>query len=134
MKKYTEGYELKENEYLLKIRKGRECYDMVEPDTGFMTKLNKDGSIPAAFKKWGHWGDKPELPTLVIEETFRSGWKLDDWRFGMSLNWASLIHPEGFTVEVYLSEFLDIVKENTIVNGEIKGKFKWEYSKLVKNV
>jgi hypothetical protein len=34
---------LGEDEYLLKI----------DDDTGFMVKLNKDGSIPKSFTEWG---------------------------------------------------------------------------------
>jgi len=138
MELYEEGYELKEDEYLLKIRKA-------DISTGFMTKFNKNGTIPKAFNEWGMGGQYEktldgyeyipydDLPIYVIKEEFRSGWKLDDWRFGKSMNWASLIHPEGFTLEIYLQEFLNIVKENIINNGEIMGEFKWEYSKLIKS-
>jgi hypothetical protein len=135
MKKYKEGYELKEDEYLLKIR-----IEENGPDTGFMTKFNKTGKMPVAFKDWGverRWIDGKynigdPLQIYVIKEEFRSGWRLDSWRFGKSMNWASLIHPEEFTVEIYLDKFLDIILENRVINGEIKGNFKWEYSKLIK--
>lgn len=133
MKKYKEGYELKEDEYLLKIREGN-------PNTGFMTKFNKNGSMPVAFNEWGVGGSwttegyvpDESLPIYVIKEKFKSGWKLSSWRFGKSMNWASLIHPEGFTVEIYLQKFLDIILENEVINGELQGEFKWEYSQLIK--
>lgn len=124
-KKYEPGYVLKENEYMLKIRKG-------SPSTGFLTKKNKDGSVPVAFGSWGEgYGSTTKLPVHVFEEKFRSGWKLSSWRFGQSQNWATLIHPEGFTLEIYLDHFLDIVQENTIVEGVIQGNFMWKGNTLI---
>ena len=130
MQKYESGYELKDNEYLLKIRSEGEA-----DATGFLSKLTKKGVIPVAFKDWGDaYNYKANLPIYVIQETFRSGWKLKKWRFGMSQNWASVIHPLGFSVEIYLSQFLDIVLNNTIVNGDIIGEFKWVDNELIKNI
>jgi len=143
MKLYKEDYELKEDEYLLKIRQDSEANNDAI-NSGFLTKFNKNGSMPAAFKEWGitgystklngeHYWKQTEMPEIhVFKEIFRSGWKLDSWRFGLSRNWASLVHPKGFTVEIHLENFLDIVKENTIINGEIQGEFKWVYSNLIK--
>lgn len=142
MELYEEGYELKEDEYLFKIR-----YQHENVDTGFLTKFNQNGSIPIAFKDWGvsvYWDTGDSLPSqhnrvetkmpkiYVFKEEFRSGWKLNSWRFGKSRNWVSLIHPEGFTLEIHLSKFLNIVKDNIIINGEIQGKFKWIYSDLIR--
>lgn len=129
MELYQEGAKLEENQYLLKIRPNGD-----RSKTGFLTKFNKDGSIPKAFKDWKYWYDpnKDPLPIYLFEETFRKGWKLQAWRFGMSQNWATVIHPEGFTVEIYLQDFLQIVQNNTIKNGEIIGEFKWEANKLIK--
>ena len=45
MKLYKEGYELKEDEYLLKIRVESE-----RVNTGYLAKFNQNGSMPAAFK------------------------------------------------------------------------------------
>lgn len=130
MKLYEEGTKLGENQYLLKIKPS----DKYTSETGFLTKFNKDGSIPKAFKEWrgSRYTVKEELPIYIFEETFRKGWKLDKWRFGMSQNWATVIHPEGFTVEIYLQDFLNIAKNNTIKKGEIIGEFKWEANKLIK--
>lgn len=126
MEIYQEGRILEANEYLLKIRPG-------SPDTGFLSKYNKNGSMPVSFKDWGKtYPDYITLPVFVIEEKFRSGWKLHGWRFGQSQNWASLVHPEGFTVEIYLVQFLEIISTNTIINGVIQGDFKWEDNKLIK--
>jgi len=135
MKDYIEGYKLKEHEYLLKIRKkdGRWKTD----DTGFLTKFNKDGSFPVNFKNWpGYQYDnnnqrKTDLPIYIIEENFRSGWKLFSWRFGKSRNWAVLLHPAGFTLEIHMEEFLSLTKKITIINGELQGKFKWQKNILV---
>jgi len=136
-KEYSPGYELKENEYLLKIRPEDRWHSV---PTGFIAKLTKKGEVPEAFKKWGteqrykdgKWGWSDPLPTYIMEETFSSGWKLQSWRFGQSQNWASLIHPFGFTLEIYLQQFLEILKTTTVVNGEIQGEFKWEANKLIK--
>lgn len=130
MELYQEGTKLGENQYLLKIRPA----DKYTSETGFLVKFNKDGSIPKAFKEWGVSRYQPTeaLPTYIFEETFRKGWRLEKWRFGMSQNWATVIHPEGFTVEIYLQDFLNIAKNNIIKKGEIIGEFKWEANKLVK--
>jgi len=126
---YKEGYVLRDHEYLLKIR------DEGTPRaTGFLTKFTKKGEMPVAFKDWGNsYGNVANLPVYVVEETPRKGWKLKAWRFGMSQNWASVVHPHGFTLEIYLQQFLEVVQENTIVNGEIVGEFKWEANKLIKS-
>jgi len=128
---YKEGFVLKENEYLLKIRKS-DSNDY--PDTGFLTKLNKDDSIPVNFKNWGvgYHDDSDPLPIYKITEDFRPGWELNGWRFGMSRNWAELIHPLGFTVEIYMENFLHLVQDNIIVDGVIQGEFKWSKTGLIK--
>lgn len=130
---------LGEDEYMLKIRpkeKGNSKYD-----TGFLSKLNKDGSIPKAFDDWGvsryHRynpnAPKPEsLPVTVHVETFKKGWKLVAWRFGMSQNWATMLHPDGFTVEIKLQDLLELLKNNTLKKGELVGEFKWKEHKLIK--
>lgn len=129
MKEYIKGYKLEEDEYLLKIRE--------KDKVGFLTKLTQKGEIPKAFADWEfhtYYGQSTEpFPVYIFKEEFREGWKLDKWRFGMSQNWARVIHPEGFSVEIYLSDFLDIVKTSTVVNGEILGKFKWRENKLIRD-
>lgn len=136
---YVEGYTLKENEYMLKLRDNQE-YDSIsrtwfpsKNKTGFLTKFNKDGSMPKAFNDWGKtYQDRTPLPTYIFEETFRSGWKILNWRFGKSQNWATIRHPEGFTLEIYLQQFLEIVKTEIIDEGHILGEYKWEDHKLIK--
>lgn len=124
MQEYQVGYELKENEYLFKNRGG----------TGFLSKLNKNGTIPKNFDNWnvGYGTNITKLPIYVFEETYRSGWKLSSWRFGESQNWAEVICPEGFSLEIYLQQFLSIIQNNTIVNGEIIGEFMWKENQLIK--
>jgi hypothetical protein len=131
---YTEGYKLQPNEFLLKLRErsGQKI------PTGFLTKFNNNGSMPVSFEDWGvnHYYNnrRPDdhLPIYIFEETYRSGWKIESWRFGQSQNWATMIHPEGFTVEIYLQQLLEIIQSNTIVNGKLDGKYRWEDKKLIK--
>ena len=132
---YKEGRKLDDNEYLLKIRKDSTYYEE-SPNTGFLTKFNKNGSIPIAFDEWGKgyhsYKSAVECPIYIFKEIPRKGWKLHHWRFGKSQNWAAVLHPKGFILEIYLSQLLDIVKENTIINGEIQGEFYWKENKLIK--
>ena len=60
-----------ENQYLLKV----------DGQMGFMVKLNKDGTIPKAFKDWGRYGstDLCKMVYLITEE-FRSGWTFKELR------------------------------------------------------
>ena len=115
MKKIPE--KLEDNEYLLKIRQS----DMF----GFITKYNKNGTIPTAFEKWSGYG-YVNIPIQLHIEEFRSGWKFISYRIGESQSWATVEHPFGFKLEIYLSNLLDIVQKNTLVKGEIVGKYKWE--------
>ncbi len=130
MREYQDGDKLAENEYLLKIRMNQD--DL----TGFLTKFNQNGTIPKAFLEWDVYSyrNRPQEPlkTYIFEETFRPGWRLNSYRFGKSQNWAEMKHPEGFTVEIYLTNLLDLIHLNTFKNGELIGNFKWEANKLIK--
>lgn len=143
MKKYTEGYELKENEYLLKIRREshegiNESHEDYKLPTGFITKFNKNGSIPVNFNNWGerrfyNTRNMTEIPEILIHtEDYSSGWKINGYRPGKSQNWCKLIHPNGFTLEIYLSNFFELINNVNIVNGEFIGEFKWDNNKLIK--
>ena len=123
--------ELNDNEYLLKIR---------EVDNfGFLTKYNKNGTIPKVFDEWGEkriWTGNGytsgEIPSIQIHtEEFSRGWKFISYRIGQSQSWATVQHPKGFKLEIYLESIMDIVDKYTIVKGEIIGKFKWEGKKLI---
>ena len=117
---------LKENEYLLKIRPSDNC--------GFMTKYNKNGTMPKAFDEWSEWQAGFGYATIPIQlhiEEFRRGWKFISYRVGESQSWAKVQHPDGFTLEIYLNNLMEIVEKNKIVNGEIIGKYKWNNKKLI---
>lgn len=137
-KLYTEGYELKENEYLLKIRDltgGKHIGENYKP-TGYITKYNKDGSVPVNFKNWRQYrydyNDESNLDIYIHTEEYREGWKIYGYRTGKSQNWAVLLHPDGFTLEIYLEDFFDVIKNTTIINGQLMDMFKWGDKKLVK--
>ena len=128
---------LKENEYLLKIRPSQESYP--NPPTGFLAKYTQKGELQKSFDDWGVniYPGRPipdPLPIALHTEVFKSGWKLFGWRFGKSQNWAEMVHPDGFILEIYLTNFLDIVQENVITFGVLEGEFKWEKNKLIKNL
>ena len=132
---YTIGRVLEEDEYLLKIKD----YEIgCQISSGFFTKLTQKNELPKAFDNWKFDINRPlsstKLPVYVFKETFRKGWKLFNWRFGESQNWASLIHPEGFTIEIKLQNFLNIVKNDTIIGGELQSEYKWIYGDLIKKI
>jgi hypothetical protein len=125
---YVPGQKLEEGEYLLKLMNVNNEYNV-----GFLTLFNKNGSIPVNFTNWGNgYRAKIDLPIYVFKEEFNSGWKLESWRIGESQSWARLFHPEGFLVEIHLQNFLETVKTGDLIKGELQGKYKWEYSKLIK--
>jgi len=134
---YKPGYVLGADEYLLKIRPEedrRTKAPLIE--TGFLAKLTQKKEVPKSFDDWGdivkYREGKKKLPIYVYTETFRYGWKLKGWRYGQSQNWAQLIHPDGFILEIYLSAFLNITLDTTIINGELQGQFKWHANTLIK--
>lgn len=84
---------MKDDEYLLKLRVDSHRENKTQIPTGFMTKFNKNGSMPVAFKDWGMYRyntPQEELPIYIHTETFSKGWKLSSWRFGMSQQWAAV--------------------------------------------
>jgi hypothetical protein len=137
---YHEAYgKLLEDQWLLKLRDDDEWdgnkWVKGAYMTGFLSKLSQKGEIPKSFLDWGgtRYGESgKDLPINVFQESYRTGWKLISWRFGKSQNWARVRHPEGFVVEIYLSNFLDVVKECTMDQGVILGEYKWEKNKLIK--
>jgi hypothetical protein len=52
MKQYTENYQLQQNEYLLKIEYSAYHSTNHKVNKGFLTKLNKNGTVPVDFLKW----------------------------------------------------------------------------------
>jgi len=141
VRSYIPGEPLAENEYMLKIRTDVKFTWNAETKmreespfkTGFFSKLTKKGELPKAFEDWGKtYTDRTHLPTYVFQESARSGWKIVSWRFGQSQNWATVRHPEGFNVEIYLQQLLEVIQENTIDAGVLIGKFYWKDNKLFK--
>ncbi len=118
MKPYIPNTPLGENEYLLKIYKGNH-HRGIPFNTGYMTKLTQKGEMPKPFKEWY------DVPVYVVEETFQSGWILVSHRFGESQNWAVLLHPLEFTIEIHLTNFLELCQEITVTGGILLGRFKF---------
>jgi len=107
---------LKETEFLLKVRPNHNA-DM----TGFMSKLNKNGTIPHAFSDWGqYWSatsGNQHSKTYLLEEKYRRNWKFRGLRHGQSTAWAVLLHPYGFTIEINANSFAKVIDEITMING-----------------
>lgn len=133
MEKYVEGRQLAENEFLVKVRDNGPNV----PKTGFMTRLNKNGTIPKPFLDWNKNKYTNKLASndtddiFVIKEDYSSGWKSYAFRIGESQSWATMIHPEGFTVEIYLYNFFELLDNSILTYGELQGEFKWEGRKLL---
>ena len=99
-----------ENQYLLKV----------DGQMGFMVKLNKDGTIPKAFKDWGRYGSVNLAEQVyLIDEEFRSGWTFKELRTGMSTAWLQIKHPLGFILEINGKAFSKICSTISMYNGII---------------
>jgi hypothetical protein len=135
---------LADNEYMLKVYTSP--YSDRTPPTGFLSKYTLKGEIPKPFNDWctvwpsyhhGKHGDYKasdikRLPITIHVEEFRTGWKIIDFRSGKSQEWAVLLHPLGFTIEVYMNDFIDLIPEIDILKGELQGEFKWQDKRLIK--
>jgi len=109
---------LKPNEFLLKIGY----------NTGFLTKLNKNNTIPLPFKNWFI-----DDPIYLHVEDYSNQWKIHSFRTGKSVSWAILIHPLGFTIEIHLEKFFDLITEQSvnIIDGRLDAYLKYENKRLV---
>ena len=126
---YT-GQKLKDTEWLLKVRKDK---------MGFLSKLTQKGKLHVAFDEWhnGGWHPQPgdEIPVVVINEKFKSGWELnsgsryDMYRLGKSQSWVKVKHPMGFILEIHLENFFNIVVPY-LSEGKMVGEYKWVGNKL----
>jgi len=133
MEKYTEGRILGDDEYLLRLEDVYAVRDgMQSIKSAYLTKYTLKGEIPKNFLKWRNW-NKDTVDILIHTEKFSAGWKVFNARYGESQNWMVLKHPANFYVEIYMHDFLNILKTHTIVNGEIIGEFKWKNNYLIKN-
>ncbi len=137
---YHPGTSLEENEYLLKVKfRHSNQHPDFETPIGFLTKLTKDGKIPKAFETWPR-GSHQEL-MYVHTEVFSYGWKILGFRFGESQNWARMLHPRGFVIEIYADstwnkrEGLSLIEvistSKSIVNGNIDGLYQWRANTLI---
>lgn len=131
-KLYEPGYILEKDEFLLKIWDKYPSSPNI-PKTGFLSKFTQRGEIPKSFENWGNtYWEKQNLPIYIIKETFRSGWKINGYRSGKSQDWAELIHPDGYMIEIYLSNLFEIINTCIIQSGVIIGNFKWDNHKLIR--
>lgn len=127
---YKDGRVLQEDEWLLKIRKNVSGRGNDLLPTGFMTKLTQKGVVPVRFQDWPTY--EKNIPIYVIREEPREGWKFVGMRFGESQNWAVMLHPEGFTIEIYAENFKEVILKNDLLKGELQGIFSWKNNKLTK--
>lgn len=116
---------LEKDQWLLKV-----AVDNYEPNplrrkVGFLTKPTKTGNLPVAFADWRKYQVSPEYK--IHKEEFNSGWKVIGYRRGASQDWCVLLHPKGFTLEVYMVDFIHKVSSGviSIYCGEIREKCKW---------
>lgn len=121
---YTEGCKLRDADYLLKVYENASMNRTI----GFMTKYNKDGSIPKAFKDWKNISD-----IYIISEVFNTRWKYLGYRIGKSQQWAIMQHPFGFELEIYLSNLNNLIQTSVIYNGVLDGAFKWHDKILIRD-
>lgn len=98
-------------------------------NVGFLSKTNKDGSIPKNFQSWRNYQD---IETCLFKEIYRSGWKIISCRFWESQGLVRVIHPLGFQLEIYMTNFFELLQNNKIINGVLQGKFKWYKSTLIR--
>jgi hypothetical protein len=118
---------LKTSEWLLKVSVNNAEPDPLRRKKGFLTKLTKKGEIPEAFKMWPEaWrGHNEVVPSKVHKEEFAEGWMVLGYRRGGSQDWAVLRHPKGFTLEIYLVDFMNMLPNITVEDGRLLGMFKW---------
>lgn len=131
---YNPGDKLEDDQYLL-VERPMNVYNRT--GTGLLAKLTLKGAIPKEITSSASFYDHSisamnSVPIYVFDEFYRPGWKLVDKYSGASQDWAIMRHPEGFTISIYLHNFMKLVLENTLVNGELQGEFMWKDKKLIK--
>lgn len=145
MEKYKEGQVLEDDEFLFKLE-NVENKDLKRPRKVFLSKLTQKGEIPKCMIKWGNgweiidktkinsWDNiKTVYPEIYIhKEENSNNWKIHGYRAGKSQDWVILEHPKGFLIEIYMSNFFKILKNDTIINGKLKQCYSWKGYKLIK--
>jgi hypothetical protein len=113
---YEKKYDLKENEYFLKV-----VFQNIEKDDkiyavalGYPDKT-KLGKIPVTMKNWRGLDKK----IVIFKDDFLSGYKIIGERHGKSQCWIRIMHPTGFIFEISNKNFIDIIEYIEIKNGEI---------------
>ena len=134
-----EKIELKKDEYLVhlritKLRSNTKDEFKIDNIVAFYTVLSGK-KIP---KSWLQWRSEysindfngvrqfAEYKTFIWKEEFREGFKIAGYRKGKSQTWVKIKTPEGWEVEISLSNFLDLLNKNkiTVDNGKLVGKYK----------
>lgn len=89
------------------------------PDDNEKRKITVDG-----------WRSK-EIPIQLIENLPTSGFKLGglNTRYRTSREWIEVDDPRGFTLEISVSNFLNICEDNRVENGFIVGDYVWLHAK-----
>jgi hypothetical protein len=116
------GQELKDNEWLVKVR---------NDNMGFQTKLTKKNELPKPFENWNnrYYGTIP-IPVTVITEEFSDKWKLnsgdrfDMYRLGKSQSWVKVVHPLGYILEIRIQNFFEEVVPY-LSDGKLIGNYRW---------
>lgn len=112
--------ELDDDQYLLKVLTSNDPRLKGSLCSGRMLKYNKDGKIPDPFSTF-KLTSRPmqEISLYVINERFRTGWRLQNMYHATSTTWVELIHPLGFRVEINIDMFNKIFSNLVIVDGLI---------------
>ena len=109
---FIDDYVLGVNQFFYRKRIGVE---------GYMTKANKDGSLPKNFQ------NVPGNSVIyTMTEDFRAGWKFSKIENTQNSAWLRLRHPLGFEVKVHTRELLNIMDSSEIVNREIMRHCKYD--------
>lgn len=77
---------MESNEWLLKLEIGDFYPEEDDYPRGYLTQLNKDGSIPKNFLDWGKVHSGPDWAKQMSNhfEELTPGWRVMDYRGGKS--------------------------------------------------
>jgi len=115
LREFKDIKDLKENEMLVKIANSKNY------NFGFMTSLNKNGTIPKKFLDWG-----TNKPIQVIKNDYLPFWKIVDYRNGQSTSWLVVEHPKlKFRIEIRTTD-IDFYNKIIIYKGFIINECKYD--------